>query len=175
MFKTAISANDPDAIPRLKERLDIAQRHQERMKEANKIIKVNPHHMSESLVNAGFSEDEIRSILKPNFMGVIGYDSYELNNNNGRIRQIKARIKNLEQAVGRKSAEVRHDGFILGADAEANRVYIKFADRPKPDICKMLKRAGFKWAPSQDRWQRQWNPQGEYAISRVKGLLSAKP
>lgn len=173
MSKTVISSNDPNAIVLLEERLIEAKAFQEDMKQVNKIIKAHPGREAQALIAAGYDDTSIKSILTKNFMGVIGYDSYDLNNNRGRIRQIETRLRDMREAQSRQSAEVQHDGFILGADAEANRVYVKFAGRQDSDTCKMMKRSGFKWAPSQDRWQRQWNNNGENAMRTVKRQLNS--
>ena len=41
----------------------------------------------------------------------------------------------------------------------------------RADVRAVLKKHGFKWAPSQGAWQRMLNPAGKYALNRVKEEL----
>lgn len=50
---------------------------------------------------------------------------------------------------------------------------IIFDGKPEADVRAVLKKHGFKWAPSQGAWQRMLNPAGKYALNRVKEELEA--
>ena len=56
---------------------------------------------------------------------------------------------------------------------EAMRLQIIFDGKPEADVRAVLKKHGFKWAPSQGAWQRMLNPAGKYALNRVKEELEA--
>ena len=48
-----------------------------------------------------------------------------------------------------------------------NRLQIFFDEKPSDSQRAMLKSNGFKWAPSQDAWQRQLNDNAIYAAGRL--------
>ena len=43
----------------------------------------------------GFSQEKALELLKPDFVGRIGYPSFEITNNGATIRTVKARIEEL--------------------------------------------------------------------------------
>ena len=51
------------------------------------------------------------------------------------------------------------------------RLQIIFDGKPEADVRAVLKKYGFKWAPSQGAWQRMLNPAGKYALNRVEEEL----
>ena len=51
------------------------------------------------------------------------------------------------------------------------RLQIIFDGKPDPEVRAVLKKNGFKWAPSQGAWQRMLNSAGKYALNRVKEEL----
>lgn len=53
-------------------------------------------------------------------------------------------------------------------------VQIVFDGKPEPEVRDLLKRNGFRWAPSQGAWQRQLNNNGIYAAKDVLKELAAR-
>lgn len=49
---------------------------------------------------------------------------------------------------------------------DENRLQIMFDGKPSAEIRKELKSNGFRWAPSQEAWQRQLNNGARYAAKR---------
>ncbi len=66
------------------------------------------------------------------------------------------------------------DGVKLVENVEANRVQLLFPGKPAADIRDVLKRNGFRWAPSEGAWQRQLNNAGIYAAQQVLKYLAAQ-
>ena len=52
-------------------------------------------------------------------------------------------------------------------------VGLNMVKKQEADVRAVLKKNGFKWAPSQGAWQRMLNPAGKYALNRVKEELEA--
>lgn len=147
----AISSDDPDAVPKLREKLADLEKGQARMVEANKAVRSgNP---KPALAALGFSEKDIGELLKPDPMGRIGFPSYALSNNAHEMGRVRKRIEVLEErAKGPKKTAVVGDGVRI-EEAE-NRVRIVFDAKPAAYLRTKLKAAGFRWAPSVGAWQR---------------------
>lgn len=102
------------------------------------------------------------------------FPTYELTNSNANIKRVKQRIETLEAVKASKSIEEEHDGYTYREDAEAMRVQLRFDGKPDDETRALLKRNGFRWAPSQGVWQRQLNDNGKYAAHRVMEVLDGQ-
>lgn len=162
--KGGVSSDDPDAIEKLGEKLEKAERCQDRMKAANKAIKLKDIKAgNEALTELGFSSTIIAQLRTPDFAGRIGFASYALTNNNAEIRRLKTRIQSLENAQVEETREFKHDGFEVVYNAEENRVQILFPGKPAEGIRERLKFLGFRWCPTNGAWQRHLNNAGKFA------------
>ena len=95
------------------------------------------------------------------------FPTYELTNSNANIKRVKQRIETLEAVKASKPIEEEHDGYTYRENAEAMRVQFQFDGKPDDETRALLKRNGFRWAPSLGVWQRQLNDNGKYAAHRV--------
>lgn len=102
------------------------------------------------------------------------FPTYELTNSNANIKRVKQRIETLEAVKASKSIEEEHDGYTYRENAEAMRVQLRFNGKPDDETRALLKRNGFRWAPSQGVWQRQLNDNGKYAAHRVMEVLDGQ-
>lgn len=102
------------------------------------------------------------------------FPTYELTNSNANIKRVKQRIETLEAVKASKSIEEEHDGYTYRENAEAVRVQLRFDGKPDDETRALLKRNGFRWAPSQGVWQRQLNDNGKYAAHRVMEVLDGQ-
>ena len=171
---TAISSDDSNALVLLKEKLRTAEQNQEFMKAINKIVKSKKLSESEKIkkiVNdIGVEESKAKDILAPDFGGRVGFASYKLTNNNANIKRMKERIKKLEKQAQEETTEYKfEDGKILD-NVENNRVQILFNDKPDVEMRTKLKRNGFKWAPSQEAWQRFRSYNALYLAKEITGI-----
>lgn len=102
------------------------------------------------------------------------FPTYELTNSNANIKRVKQRIETLEAVKASKPIEEEHDGYTYRENAEAMRVQFRFDSKPDDETRALLKRNGFRWAPSQGVWQRQLNDNGKYAAHRVMEALDGQ-
>lgn len=102
------------------------------------------------------------------------FPTYELTNSNANIKRVKQRIETLEAVKASKSIEEEHDGYTYRENAEAMRVQLRFDGKPDDETRALLKRNGFRWAPSQGVWQRQLNDNGKHAAHRVMEVLDGQ-
>lgn len=102
------------------------------------------------------------------------FPTYELTNSNANIKRVKQRIETLEAVKVSKPVEEEHDGYTYRENTEAMRVQLRFDGKPDDETRALLKRNGFRWAPSQGVWQRQLNDNGKYAAHRVMEVLDGQ-
>jgi len=178
-WKNPISSGDPEAIQKLQAQIDAAEALQVRMKEANRIVRLTlkKDDTPEGREAAGILLVELgiknpSRLFTPDFCGRTGFASYELTNNNANIRRMKGRIEELRQAPT-ETKEEQHGDITVVENVEMNRVQIVFPGKPPVETRTVLKRNGFKWAPSQGAWQRHLNANGLYATKQVLAQIQA--
>ena len=154
-----ISSDDPNALEKLTKKLEKLEKHQATMKAANAAIRMKDTEKGNAkLREMGYTDDQISQLRKPDFCGRVGYPSYELSNNNARIKATKDRIDQLRQMKEAPMEGWFFDGGEVVCNKEDMRLQIFFDDIPDPDKRKTLKDWSFKWAPSVGAWQRKLNP-----------------
>ena len=168
-----ISGDDPNALNKLRAKLESLERLQNRMKAANSAIRMKDQAKGDAkLAEMGYSPSDIKELRSPDFCGRIGYPSYQLSNNNANIRRIRDRIEELEKRQDSPAPEGwKFDGGEVVINAELNRLQIVLDDRPDADTKQALKSHGFRWAPSQGAWQRQLT---DNAIHAAKAITRAE-
>ena len=148
--KDIIKSSDEDAIERLEEKLDALKENQERMRAVNKAIRLkNTKKGDEELKILGYSDEQIQELRTPDFMGRVGFPAYALQNNNANIHRVEERLKSLKAVKEKGTKETEFELFKVVENVEAMRLQIIFDGKPEADVRAVLKKHGFKWAPSQ--------------------------
>ena len=166
---TAISSDDPEALARLKEKLESLQISQTRMKQINAYYKKNGtcrgfHGLSDELA------DKLVEDMRHHPWDKRPFAAYALANNNQNINTVKKRIAQLTEAKELGYQGWEFDGGKVVANADMNRLQIFFDGIPDEEVRKELKGRGFKWARSVGAWQRQLTDNAIYAASRIKAI-----
>lgn len=144
------------------------QQDQERMKQANKAIRMKDKEKGDAkLHDMGYTDEQIAQLREPDFCGRIGFPDYMLTNNNANIRRLEGRIKSLQKTKSQGTQESENKFFKVKENVEAMRIQLFFKGKPEPEVRDILKSNGFRWAPSVGAWQRQLNNNGKYAVERV--------
>ena len=163
-----ISSSDPQAVEKLTEKLQKCEQLQETMKN------VNAHWRKTGFcIGApGITEEQATRIDKRIVEArhpweQQPFDGYILANNNAEIKRLKNRLAEItrNQEVGFAGWEF--SGGQAEANTDMNRLQLFFDDKPTDQQRAQLKANGFKWAPSQDAWQRQLNGNAIYAAGRL--------
>lgn len=124
-----ITSDDPEAISKLKEKLAGLEAEREAYKTYNKQARA---------------------------AGKESLPAYKLTNLGANIRRVKGRIEELEKELTRpEAAPVEAEGYRMEEDTGDNRLRLFFDGKPCAEYRTLLKRWGFKWAPSVGAWQRQ--------------------
>lgn len=166
-----ISADDENAVEKLRAKLEELEARQARMKSINayyrkhKTLEGCPDLSPEA---AKTMEEEI---TKPGSL-CMGrpYASYELGNNNANIRRVIGRIEELERRDNTDFRGWEFDGGRAIPNKEENRLQLIFDDKPDDDTRDALKRNGFRWSPRFKAWQRQLNTNAIRAAKRLEFL-----
>jgi len=174
-----ISSDDPDALVKLRAKVEQLKADQERMKAANKAIRANKtaDAQAAALVALGYSDSAARSLLSPSFGAASGgYPAFKLTNNNANIRQTEKRIQVLESAAKRVGVEAQGVGYSYHEDCDENRVMFRFPGKPDADVRQKLKAEGFKFSPSREGspWIRQMTGNALAAGYRVRNWLNER-
>lgn len=167
-IKTCISSDESDAIEQLKEKLAKLEKAQNTMKAFNKAArKKGATTASIKAAMPDMSENVIKKLMQPSCFGTLGFESFELTNNNARIKNTKQRIEELEKAAQRETKEHMINGVKAVENVEENRIQLFFDGKPEAAMITTLKGRGFKWSPSRGCWQRMLNNNGIYAAKQV--------
>lgn len=166
-----IKAGDADAIEKLEKKLERLKRYQEVMKA------VNAYYRKNKTLNgyAGISEEEIKKIQEK-MKSEWHYEdkpfmTWELSNNNQNIHSVENRLKSLKSAKDSGIQESKNQYFKVVENTEIMRLQLYFEEKPDETTRTILKRNGFKWAPSQGTWQRQLTNNARYSLKKALEIL----
>ena len=170
MDNRVISSDDPNAIQKLQDKLEMCEKSQKYMKEVNAYYRKNGTCEGFPGMEAARAARLDESVRQAYSWDKQPFPSYALTNNNAEIRRLKQRIEKLtvNQEVG--FVGWTFDGGEVVANSEENRLQILFDEKPDEQKRSALKGNGFKWSPSQGAWQRQLNDNAIYAASRMEFL-----
>ena len=170
MDNRVISSDDPNAIQKLQDKLEMCEKSQKYMKEVNAYYRKNGTCEGFPGMEAARAARLDESVRQAYSWDKQPFPSYALTNNSAEIRRLKQRIEKLtvNQEVG--FVGWTFDGGEVVANSEENRLQILFDEKPDEQKRSALKGNGFKWSPSQGAWQRQLNDNAIYAASRMEFL-----
>lgn len=187
-----ISADDPEAVVKLKEELAKVTDLGEKMVAANKVCRAfwkagcrNAESGAEIWaryleklreVIPGISDTSAVDLLNPvySFHG-IGFPKYAISNNSANRRRIEGRIAQLSREAVRAEAgdlEKVYGEIRYREDVCENRVMLFFPCKPDEAVRRILKSNGFRWSPSRGAWVRMLNAAGRNSADYVIGLIN---
>lgn len=175
----AISSDDPEAVTKLRAKLETAEAKQRAMKAANRVVRKKGLADAEKAKRLaeilGWAPTTAAKLLKPDCCGRLGFPDYALANNNANIRRMKARLATLKAAFARADepdAATDYDGFRVVENHEINRLQIIFPGKPSEAARGLLKMHGFRWSRQEAAWQRILTAN---ACNRVKLVAEKLP
>ena len=160
-----IKSSDEDAIEQLEEKLYDLEKHQEFMKEINAYYKKH-----NTLDNCHILTDVQKKEIEKNIeicWSKKPFAPFELTNNNSKIKNTKKRIERLKEVKETGTQKTKTNFFEIVENTELMRLQLLFEGKPSEEERKILKRNGFRWAPSQCAWQRQLTNNAKYALKNV--------
>lgn len=173
-----ISGDDPEAISKLKVKLQGLIAAQDAMKKANAVIRQrmgDEDAQIDGILALGcFTNEQARDLVRPDYAAHVGFPAYALQNNNANIQRVKKRIKELEQASERQPVELAKDGYTYREDVEDNRAMFIFEGKPEKATRDTLKRHGFRWSPTRGAWVRQLSNAAIWQARAVMQILDVQ-
>ena len=175
-----ISADDPDAIDKLTEKLAKMEKKRTRMKEINKAFRksIKAGDDGWAVVQEMMGAENAERLQK--YSGYTGdrvpFPKYSLQNLGANIRRGKERIEKLEKDETRTPAEPdKRDGLEIVERPDINRVTVVFDTKPDRETCQIMRRNGFRFSRREMAWMRQLNNAGRYAAQNAaKEINNAK-
>ncbi len=174
--KGPIRSDDPEAIVRLKQKIESLEKAKKVYKEINSIIrktaKGGREAQATALLGAGFDENTVTKLLMPDFAGRIGIPDYEVTNLSANIRRLKKRLEEEQESREQEDREYMLGEVNVIESVTDNRIQLFFPGKPDDAMRAKLKHGGFRWAGSIGCWQRQLNESARWAAKRVLGEVS---
>lgn len=154
---TGIQTSDPDAKAKITAKIAELEALQDRMKQANIHARKGD---SGALADMGFDSVQIHNLITPKYAyEKPGFQSWELTNNSQNIARYRKRLADIDTLTSVVEEETRYsEGVTLYINRGLERVQILFSGKPADEVRRVLKNHAFKWAPSQQAWQRQLTP-----------------
>lgn len=165
-----ISADEHDAIGKLKAKVAELEKLQETMKAVNAYYRKHKTLDGCPYLSADEIEKRKAAMARDWRPEPRPYESYELANNNAAIRQAKARIEELTRRAETVYEGWQFDGGEVKMDREINRLQVFFDAKPDRETCSTMQHSGFRWAPSAGAWQRQLTDNAIYAAKHLDCL-----
>lgn len=176
--KGGISADRPDAVLKLQQKLEKLEKEQAMMKA------VNAYYRKYKTLDGcpELTKDQIKQLQQemehPWHREEKPYASFQLSNHNANIRRLKQRLETLTVHQSMNYPEWEFSGGKMVANKEVNRLQIVFDEKPEETTRSELKKNGFRWSPKMKVWQRQLNQNAYRAanhISAIQPVTGEKP
>lgn len=164
---TVIKSDDPQAIEKLKMKLEQCQNAQEEMKKQNAYFKKHGTMVGYPDLTEEMAKAKDRRIADSYSWEKKPYPSYALQNNNQEINRLKKQIEELTQNKDLGFVGWEFEGGKAVPNTNNNRLQLLFDEKPSEEQRAILKQNGFRWAPSEQAWQRQLNSNAFYAANRI--------
>jgi len=172
-----IRASHPDAPALIRAKIEEHRRAHALMKAANAAIRSarggDVEAMIQAVVDAtGWRESRAREVVCPRgaWMGR-GFASYQLSGELAEIKRLETRLATIERNRERGTVSRTHNttagAVTVTENPDAARIQLRFPGKPDDATRDILKRNGFRWAPSEGAWQRHLNNNGRWAAKRV--------
>lgn len=175
---TDIVKGSDGAIEKMYDKLASLERLQEQMRSANKVIRKKNISDEDRLsmiseVFPAYTDEQLKEVLTITHYNKKGFASFQLTNNDAKIRNLKKDIEREEKRLaaytdGNKEREV--NGITIIENVDENRLQLVFDGKPEDEVRKELKSNGYRWSGKNGCWQRQLTDNAIYNLDRLSFL-----
>lgn len=133
------------------------------MKEVNKIIRANYKKgvevVKQALLIAEFDVKLIEAVTQPDRFGGMGFASFQLTNNNAKIKARRHKVDTMRARIEAKESfkDIVFDGGKISI--EDDRVKVYHDEKPERETIQALKKRGFRWSRHWACWSRKHTAQ----------------
>ena len=152
-----ISADDPNAIEKLENKLAKLEAYHQKVKTVNAYFRKHKSVEGCPVLTAAEIASMTAEINSERSMYKMPYPPYELQYNNAEMRRLKQRIESLKARDRTNFVGWEFDGGRVEPNTADNRLQIYFDEKPTADVREELKKNSFNWSPKAKVWQRQLN------------------
>ena len=163
-YNSVIRADDPRAVEMLKENLEGYEGRQEYMQKVNDYYKANGTAFGCPGVDR---ETALKLNERVNEHQSTPYPGRFFKDNFAEINRLKSNIDRLENKPETMFKGWQFEGGEAVINLANNRLQLMFADKPNDDERAVLKKNGFKWAPTAKAWQRPLDFKSMAAAERI--------
>lgn len=164
--KDIIKSGDADAIEKLQDKLEQLEAKQECMKALNAYYRKNGTCKGFRTLTDETASEYDKSVAESWDKKPV--QGFYLTNNNAKIKATKARIEELTKAKEAGTKEtIKTDVCQVIENSEIMRLQLVFDGKPDDETRNILKKNGFRWAPSSGSWQRQLTDNARYSTKKV--------
>jgi len=156
----------------MKAKVAQAERYQDFMKATNAASRKKNESDLEKLFAdyyGGNGASMLAHFRNANYMGRIGFETWQLSNNLANIKRMKERVSILEAKTEKAASgvdEVREfNGMRVIKNYQEDRLQLVFDGKPEENVRAVLKSSGFKWSPRNCAWQRQLTPNAFWSLN----------
>lgn len=164
-----ISSQDPTAIEQLQAELAKLEAYVASIKAANLAMKMMTIDQAKQHLDAQGIEC-FRLERRP--AGGCKVPAYYTTNAGANIRRIRQRIAELTALAETEDYTLEAGTYTVSCDREEGRVGVEFNGKPSEEIRTLLKRYGFRWAPTRGAWVRPFTASAWQAGKHVHQALS---
>lgn len=167
--KGGISSDDPEAVQKLKAKLEGLEGWQAEMKRINKQYRSGGWDAV-----TGLSETTVETCRRA--MAATPWEkkpfpTYATSNNNANIKRIQKRIKSLETVIVAREP-IKGPGFTITEHPDERRIWCEFDTKPDRETCLKMRRNGWRWSRDRMAWVRHLNANGRYCVRFIVAELT---
>lgn len=150
----AIRTGSADAVEKLEQKIADAEAWQSFMVAANKIIRRKAGSVDEKIDELLALDDTVRVetlrklLTVTDYMGRLGFESFQLTNNGATIRRMKEQLEKAKLLAGSVTTEKTIGQVRIVDNVEADRLEMYFPTRTSKEVYNLLKSHGFRYTPS---------------------------
>lgn len=170
----AIKSNDEHAEELLEEKIADLSEDQERMKRVNAYYR--KHGTLDGCEDLSWEAiQRLKSGMASCTWERSPYPTWALSNNRKNLKRYEERLESLRRQKNKGTSETAYGWHTVVENVDMMRLQFFFENKPSKTVREIMKKNGFRWAPSVEAWQRQLTGNAQYSAKRAIEALETVP